>query len=165
MADTLTLRWAEPADYDALGEVMFDAIHNGRSHYSKLQRRAWAPKPRTGDQWEKRLQSQDIILADSDRQAAGFMSLAPRGYVDFAYIRPSFQGSGLFRRLYERIEMRAREKGVARLWTYASLVAEPAFCAVGFSTTKKERVKLSGQTLERFEMEKVLALDIAQTEP
>jgi putative acetyltransferase len=156
MTGKVTIRWATEADYDQLGEVMFDAVRNGRSLYSEAQRMAWTPKPRKGKSWAKRLDDQEIILQEHSSQVNGFMSLAPGGYIDFAYIRPSAQGSGLFRRLYDKIELRAVESKLNRLWVHASLIAQPAFSAMEFVITKTESVELSGQTFERFEMEKLM---------
>lgn len=138
---------------------MFDAVHNGRSLYSAAQREAWIPKPRIGTDWDARLEGQVIVLQEEGGHITGFMSLASQGYVDFAYIRPSAQGSGLFRRLYAHIEGVAISRGERRLWVHASLVAQPAFAAVGFTIVRKECVALSGQVFDRFEMEKVLAVD------
>jgi putative acetyltransferase len=156
MTGNVNIRWATEADYAQLGQVMFDAVRNGRSLYSEAQRTAWAPKPREGKSWAKRLEDQEIILQEHSSQVNGFMSLAPKGYIDFAYIRPSAQGSGLFRQLYDKIELRAVEKKFSRLWLHASLIAQPAFSAMGFVITKTEKVELSGQTFERFEMEKLM---------
>ena len=135
---------------------MFDAVRNGDSPYDEQQRRAWLPAPRAGREWEDRLSSQDIIVAEMDGQAVGFMSLAGEGYIDFAYIRPQAQHSGLFRRMFERIEDRALERGDRRLWVHASLMAQPAFAAVGFATARSESVQLGTERLQRFEMEKPL---------
>jgi putative acetyltransferase len=135
---------------------MFDAVRNGRSGYDERQRRAWMPAVRSGPDWERRLAAQDIVVAEAGGELVGFMSLAAGGYVDFAYIRPAAQGSGLFRRMYERIEQRARERGDALLWVHASPMAQPAFAAVGFAVRHSEAVEIGGETLQRFEMEKRL---------
>ena len=135
---------------------MFDAVRNGDSPYDEQQRRAWLPAPRAGREWEDRLSSQDIIIAEMDGHAVGFMSLAGEGYIDFAYIRPQAQHSGLFRQMFERIEDRALERGDRRLWVHASLMAQPAFAAVGFATVRSESVQLGTEQLQRFEMEKPL---------
>lgn len=135
---------------------MFDAVRNGDSPYDEQQRRAWLPAPQAGREWEDRLSSQDIIIAEMDGQAVGFMSLAGEGYIDFAYIRPQAQHSGLFRQMFERIEDRALERGDRRLWVHASLMAQPAFAAVGFATVRSESVQLGTEQLQRFEMEKPL---------
>jgi len=152
----MTIRLADATDFDELGRVMYDAVHRGRSLYSEAQRKAWVPQPRTGPAWEERLSAQDIFVEDEGDRISGFMSLASNGYVDFAYIRPAAQGTGLFRRLYDAVERRAVDEDQDRLWVHASLVAEPAFSAMGFSVVKKEVVEISGQSFERFEMEKPL---------
>ena len=156
MSDGITLRRAGPADHDVLGAVMYDAVHNGPSRYSEAQRRAWMPEPRRGADWDERLAGQIIVLAEHDGEIAGFMSLEPPDYVDFAYIRPAWQGRGLFRRLYNAIEGIAREDGQTRLTVHASLMAQPAFSAVGFEIVTPETVEIRGETLDRFAMEKRL---------
>ncbi len=149
-------RWAIPDDFDALGQLMFDAVRLSDSPYSDEQRQVWAPQPRKGEVWSKRLNNQDIILAETKTQAAGFMTLKSNGYVDFAYIRPEFQGTGFFRRLYTQIEIKAGQRGIKRLHTHASQMARPAFRAMGFKLLAPQTVHIDGISFERFEMEKFL---------
>ncbi len=157
MNTSLKFRWAAPADYDALGEVMFDAARNGPSRYDEAQRRAWVGAPRSGDDWSARLAAQQVIIAETGGDILGFMSLAANGYLDFAYIRPGAQGTGLFRKMYDRIESAAIANGEARIWVHASLNAQSAFSAVGFDIIREETVTIGDQALDRFEMEKRLA--------
>ena len=151
------MRWAEPKDYAALGELMFDAVHNGPSPYTQAQRAAWMPAPRAGAAWDARLGAQAIVLEEQAGAILGFMSLARQGYIDFAYIRAAARGSGLFKRLYAEIERMARARGEPRLWVHASLAAKPAFAAAGFAIVERESVALGDQMLDRFVMEKRLA--------
>jgi putative acetyltransferase len=88
-------RWASAGDSDVLADIMFDAVRNGESLYSEQQREAWVPARRSGEDWVARLQGQDIVVAEQDGQAVGFASLAEGGYIDFAYIRPKAQHTGL----------------------------------------------------------------------
>ena len=150
--DTITLRTAVPDDYDTLGEVMFDAIHNGPTKYTAAQSKAWAPAPRSGADWAARLQGKTMILAERRETVLGFMSIEPGGYVDFAYIRPSAQGSGLFRRLFNDVLTRAQALGEPELSTHASLMAQPAFEAMGFQIDFHETVEVDGQKLDRARM-------------
>ena len=154
MTSAIDIREAKAEDYDAIADVMFDAVHNGRSKYTEEQRRAWLPQPRSGFNWSERLESQSVLVAIRAGQIVGFMSLAASGYIDFAYIRPSAQGSGVFRLLYESIEKLARKNQETRLWVHASLMAQSAFNAMGFRIMKKETVEIGDQVLDRFEMEK-----------
>ena len=86
----------------------------------------------------------------------GFMTIEPGGYVDFAYIRPSAQGSGLFRRLFAEVMKRAEAAGETELSTHASLMAQPAFAAMGFKIDFHETVEVDGQKLARARMIKTL---------
>ncbi len=154
-ADNILFRWAAPSDFKVLGEVVFDAVRNGASPYSESQRKAWVAAPRDDAAWHEKLGSQHIIVAVEGESIAGFMSLADQGYVDFAFIRPSFQNSGLFRKLYSRIEKLALDEKQRKLWVHASLTAQPGFSAMGFQIVKSEEVQLGDQMLKRFEMEKL----------
>ncbi|XZE35705.1 GNAT family N-acetyltransferase [Pirellulaceae bacterium SH501] len=158
MTTQIAIRRAGADDYGSIADVMFDAVRHGRSNYSEEQRKAWGPHLRTGPDWIARLNSQSIFVAELSGQISGFMSLADNGYIDFAFIRPSAQGTGMFRRLYQAIEDLAIQTGETRLWVHASLMAQPAFTAVGFRTTEKETVEINGQLLQRFAMEKQLGI-------
>jgi len=154
--DAITLRTAKPDDYDALGEIMFDAIHNGPTHYTDDESAAWAPTLRSGAEWANRLQGKTLILAERGAMKLGFMSIEPGGYIDFAYIRPQGQGSGLFRQLFNQVLAHARNAGESQLSTHASLMAQPAFAAMGFEIDFHETVKVGGQKLARAQMTKPL---------
>ncbi|WP_428543132.1 GNAT family N-acetyltransferase [Profundibacter sp.] len=148
------MRWATPADYAELGKVMYDAVRHGSSAYSEAQRQAWVPLPRDGADWHTRLAGQDILVYEDGRQITGFISLTPLGYIDFAYVRPAAQGMGLFRNLYTGIETHAQECGITHLTTHASLMAQPAFAAVGFKVVQHEEVQIRGEVFKRAKMEK-----------
>ena len=156
MSETRLFRVAEPADYDALGALMYDAIHNGPTRYTKAQSLAWTPAPRRGPDWHKRLSQKYVLLAEDAGTVSGFMTLEPGGYLDFAYIRPEAQGTGLFRALFDQLFDRARAAGETEISTHASLMAQPAFTAMGFIVDHHETVEIDGQTLARARMIKPL---------
>lgn len=149
-------RWAERGDYAVLGEIRFDAVRRGPSAYTEAQRAAWVPTPREGPAWTERLAAQDVILVEKLGAAVGFMSLTGDGYVDFAYLRPAARGQGLFRLMLQRIEERARERGIACLRSHVSLNAEDAFTALGFVVRKREEVSIGSERFARSEMRKLL---------
>lgn len=150
-----SIGWATPTDYPALSDVMFDAVRNGPSKYTEAQRAAWVPERRGGPEWEARLGRQVIAVARDADRIVGFMSLEPEGYIDFAYIRPDAQGTGLFRRLFGKIEEYAKTHGETRLWTHASLMAQPAFATVGFVVVEHQAVEIGDQSFKRAMMEKL----------
>jgi len=152
-------RWALAADAEVLADVMFDSVRNGESPYSEAQRAAWVPARPAGEGWAGRLRNQDVLVAEQEGEPVGFMTLAEGGYIDLAFIRPAARGSGLFRQMLSRIVERAEARGEARLWTHASLTAEPAFARHGFVMLGRERVRVRDQELERCEMERRIGED------
>ena len=149
---------ATPTDFDDLGDIVFDAVRNGTSKYTQSQRAAWVPVRRHGEEWAERLEGQVIAIARDEIRATGFMSLAAQGYIDFAFIRPEAQGTGLFRRLFDMIEDKARSQNEPRLWTHASLMAEPAFAAMGFTVIERQIVQIGDEHFKRAMMEKPLTV-------
>ena len=156
MRKTHPLTWATPTDHAELADVMFDAVRNGPSKYTQAQRAAWVPERRRGVEWESRLAAKDIAVGRDGGRIIGFMSIEGGGYIDFAFIRPDAQGSGLFRRLFDMVAERARAANEARLWVHASLMAQPAFAAVGFSVVEHQNVQIGDQIFQRAMMEKPL---------
>ncbi len=150
------LTWATPTDHAELADVMFDAVRNGPSKYTDAQRAAWVPERRRGVEWESRLATKDIAIGRDGILIIGFMSIEDGGYIDFAFIRPDAQGSGLFRRLFDMVQERARAADEPRLWVHASLMAQPAFAAVGFSVVEHQIVQIGDSDFKRALMEKPL---------
>ncbi len=154
MNNEYILSWAQRQDYIAIADVMYDAVRNGPSRYTDAQRRQWMPERRSGDDWDERLDKQEIVIARKNADVVGFMSLDTGGYIDFAYIRPSSQGSGLFRLLFTQIEALSAARGDDRLWVHASLMAQPVFAAMGFNIVERQTVRIGDQEFQRAEMEK-----------
>lgn len=148
--------WATPADYAELADVIFDAVRNGPSLYTQAQRAAWMPERRSGPEWDARLGSKDIAIGRDGARIVGLMSIEPSGYIDFAFIRPEAQGPGLFRALFNMVEARALASDESRLWVHASLMAQPAFAAVGFAVVAHQVVQIGDQDFKRALMEKLL---------
>ncbi|MGO4852573.1 GNAT family N-acetyltransferase [Phaeovulum sp. W22_SRMD_FR3] len=151
------LRRAVAADADGLAQVMFRAIHAAPSPYTKAERAAWLPQPHAGPDWAARLAAQTVVVAQGRAGILGFLSLDTEGYVDLAFILPEARGSGLFRALHSQIEAEAWAAGLPRLYTHASLMAEPAFRACGYRLLEREGVARGDQVLRRALMEKPLA--------
>ena len=152
---------AHEPDWAELAEVMYDAVRNGPSPYTEEQRRAWLPEPHSEEAWQNRLSGQFVVQARAQGRALGFLTLTPQGHVDLAFIRPAAQGQGLFRGLYAAIEAAAVERGLSQLTVDASLAAQPAFAAVGFTILAEETVAIRGQHLRRYHMQKQLVLAIS----
>lgn len=150
------IRTATPSDYDALGAVMFTAIRTGPSPYTDAQRRVWNSAPHAGAGWHAKLAAQFVVIAKTNADLTGFMTMRPDGYLDLAYIVPAARGSGLFRALYAAVEAQAKTLGLHHIWVHASLMAQAPFAAMGFQVVQHEQITRNGETLTRAQMEKWL---------
>lgn len=156
MSESPTIRLASGSEYDALGLLIYDAIHTDNAAYSEAEKTAWMPAPPEGLAWAARLAVQEVWVAEAEGELVGLITLAPEGYIDFAYIVAPYRGSGLFQRLYATLETEARAQNLERLWSHASLMATPALEKRGFRIVRPDPVERDGETLMRFEVEKFL---------
>ena len=158
----ITIRLGEASDWADLALVFHKAVREGAVAYTETQRAAWSPAVKALPDWSLRMTRQNVWVAEADGRAEGFMTLEMNGYLDCAYILPHWQGQGVFRKLYEALEGQACAEGISRLYTHASLHAQPAFGAMGFEVTRPETVNMGAGPdghdvwLPRFAMEKHL---------
>lgn len=152
----MEFRHAKSQDTPALADVFFRAVREGPSPYTQAQRAAWAPRRPDPVKYAARLAPLTVVLAEEVDVITGFMGLAAGGYIDLAFILPEWRGKGIFSTLYRQTEAAARHVGETRLWTHASLVAQPAFQAMGFVVMHHEEVACSVERLSRAKMEKHL---------
>ena len=151
------IRWVDPASVgETIAGIQFRAVREGRSLYSEAQRRAWLPQPHPAEALTTLLADADVALFRRDGEDVGLMTLEAGGYICFAFILPDHQGTGIFRALTEAVEDRARAAAEPMLWTFASLMAQPAFQCMGFSVIHHEELERGGLTLPRARMEKQL---------
>ena len=137
---------ARRSDYCGLGQLMYHTIQRGAFAYSVPERHAWCPKAPRGKRWNRRLDQMQVFVARSPGGLLGFVAIRDDGYIDFAYVRVSAQRRGVFRALMKAV---CAECPNLTLSTHASLHAQPAFAAMGFSVVAHEFVRRSGQRLRR----------------
>lgn len=152
----MDLRWSSETDAPELAAVFYRAVREGPSPYSEDQRRAWVSDVPDARQLWERLAPCHVAVACDAEAVVGFMASDVSGYIDLVFILPEARGRGLFRKLYGMIEAQLRADGVRLLRTHASLLAEPAFAALGFSVIERETVERAGVGLPRAKMEKRL---------
>ena len=154
----MEVRSYRPGDADALGRVFHQAVRNGASaRYDAAQLAAWSPQAPGGARWAERLAYGETVVAEDTDRVLGFMTLNPDGYLDLAFVLPEVMGQGVSDRLYAVLETRARARGVERMTTQASLLAEGFFARHGWVVTRRQEVEINGAVLRNAWMEKDLA--------
>lgn len=147
-------------DVATLAEIFHDAVRIGAApDYTEAERAAWSPARPDPAAFASRLEGQHVLVAqDRDGGIAGFVSLAPDGTLDMAFVRPGRQRQGIADCLYGRIEAHARAEGMTRLRAFASHLLRPLLLARGWSVVRAGRVRRNGVELENWLMEKDLGL-------
>ena len=157
MAEQINIRAGRSADWDGLANVFHRAVSEGAGHYTAEQRAVWSPASKAGPDWSVRMERQSVMLAETGQDGpVGFLTCELNGYFDCAYILKSHQGHGLFSKLYAPLEAEHRARSLKRLHVHASLHAQPAFAAKGFTIVRPETVKMATVWMPRFLMEKQL---------
>ena len=156
----MEVRSFQQADAGPLGVVFHRAVREGASHrYDPAQVAAWAPEVSSGPGWEARLSEADTVVAVEGDDRLGFMNVDDNGYLDLAFVLPERMGQGVSDLLYAVLECRARARGIERLTTQASLLAEPFFARHGWRIVRRQEVEMGGVVLKNAWMEKPLRSD------
>lgn len=152
----LTLRPYVTTDCDATAEIFLRAIREVASRdYTPEQIDAWA-KVEDRQAWDERRSSRPTWIAEIENLPIGFADLEADGHLDMMFVHPDYQGIGAAGLLLQRIEAAAREQGLKRIFTEASLTARPFFERHGFTVLAQQSVEKRGQSLTNFRMEKRL---------
>jgi putative acetyltransferase len=155
---TIDIRPYRAADAAELVQLFRSAVRAiPRSDYSQAQLAAWAPDEIDVARFAQRCAAKSTWIADCGGNIAGFSDLEGDGHVDMLYVHPAFQRRGVARALLSHIEGVARERGLARLYTEASITARPAFEARGFVVLAAQIVARRGEDFTNYRMEKPLS--------
>jgi putative acetyltransferase len=122
--------------------------------YSEAQRRAWAPDEMDAAEWAARRAQGQTWVAEQSGSPAGFIDLERDGRIGMLFVHPSHQRRGVASALLAHLETAARQRGLRRLHTEASVTARPFFARHGFRTLAPQTVPLRGERLLNYRMEK-----------
>ncbi|WP_132589660.1 GNAT family N-acetyltransferase [Rhizobium sp. BK068] len=140
-----------PSDADATADIFLCAIREVAARdYSPGQINAWARiDDRAGG--AIRRGSRPTWMAELASKPVGFTDLVPDGYLDMMFVHPEYQGLGVASLLLDQVEQKARELGLDRIHTEASITARPFFERRGFRVLKGQQVEKRGETLSNLE--------------
>jgi putative acetyltransferase len=144
-------------DIEAMMNVFRDSVRFVASRdYTPEQVMAWAPDVMDREAWAPRYTNQHTWIAELDRTPVGFAVLEPDGHLDKMYVHSAYQRRGVAAALLERIEIVAREIGLIRLYTEASITGRPFFERLGFNVIAPQTIQYNGQHFINFQMQKPL---------
>ena len=151
-----TIRPYEMNDAEMCHRVFFNAVRMGAaSHYSEIERAAWAPCPTMPATWPDKLGSHITYVAQVS-DIIGFITLGVDGYLDLAFVAPGYMGQGIGKTLYHAVLQDERAIGLTELTTEASHLARPFFESLGWKVKSEQQVERRGVLLTNFCMYKNL---------
>lgn len=151
----MTVRRYRDDDLESVVVLFTDTVHQVNIRdYSSEQVAAWAPQPPDLTRWRQRVARLTLWVAESDSRIIGFCGLGAGGHVDLLYVHYRFQRRGVARRLYQQMEAEARQCGIGRLLTEASITARRFFESMGFSVFHEQHVEFQGVVFQIYRMEK-----------
>lgn len=148
------LRGYVTEDLDAVIEVFQRAIREVASRdydaaqiaaWSKVDKRSWRPWRLTRPTW----------VAVLGEKIIGFSDLETDGHLDMMFVHPGHQRAGVASLLLSQVERAAREQGLERIFTEASITARPFFESRCFDLEAQQEVTKRGETFINYRMFKM----------
>lgn len=144
-------------DAAAIVALFRDTIRRiNRKDYSAEQVRAWAPDEIDVASWAEKLTERYSIVVETNGIIMGFGDIEDDGHLGHLYVHADHQACGVGRLLMTDLEAEARRRGIARLFTEASITARPFFEHCGFSLLAQQVVVCRGVEFVNFRMDKHL---------
>jgi putative acetyltransferase len=149
-----------PEDGERLGIIFYRSVREaGRRAYNREQVEAWAVSVPPAEFYQKKAVDGRALLVtvdDSDKPVA-YGDIEPSGHIDHLFCHPEAIGTGAASKLYDRLEVQARDWSLARLFVEASEVARPFFERKGFTMLRRNDFIMRGVLMHHYWMEKLLS--------
>ena len=156
----MQLREYRPNDAAAMAAIFYRSVREVASRcYSQAQIEAWAPGLVDPSVWHSNRTAEGritiVAVDDADRPIA-YGDMETNGHLDHLYSSPEALGKGAASAIYNRLELHAKELGLARLYVEASECALSFFERKGYIKIRKNEFSLRGVLIHNYSMEKLL---------
>ena len=151
----MKLREYKPSDCAFMAKLFYDTVHTvNAKDYTNEQLDAWATGSVDLKAWNLSFAAHNTLIAEIDGKIAGFADMDKTGCLDKLYIHKEYQRRGIAAALVNELERRARQAGLSRFETYASITAKPFFEKQGYLVETKNEVMRNGIILVNYKMTK-----------
>jgi putative acetyltransferase len=153
----VALRPYVPADARRCAEIFRLSIEElAAEDYNAEQREAWASRADDEKAFGAQLAGSLTLLAVIDGAVVGFASLKGADSIDMLFVDPEVARRGVGRALIDALTRLAQARGAKRLTVEASEAARPLFERQGFTSQKRNLVRVGDQWLANTTMTKTL---------
>ncbi|MEG5140338.1 MULTISPECIES: GNAT family N-acetyltransferase [unclassified Microcoleus] len=151
----MKIRTYEISDTEKIVKLFYDTVHEVNIRdYTTAQVNAWTPADTDIEIWMQSLSSKFTFVAEEGDTIAGFGELETNGHIDRFYCHKDFQRQGVGKLILTRIESKAQDLGLKKLFAEASITARAFFESQGFIVMRKQEVERREQKFINFVMEK-----------
>ena len=153
----MNLKQITKKDQLDLKKIYFDSIISiDERIYNNEQKIAWASQA-----WDNKIfdltikEGQGWLINDKKKKIA-FASRYPNNRIALLYCKGDSQRKGYGTKLLHKLEKDAKEDGLPRLSTEASLISYKLFLRNNWEIIRKEKIIIKNITFERYKMIKTL---------
>ena len=156
----MRVRPFQESDAPVLARIFFTAVREiAGAHYTHEQILAWAPEPPSPERFSEKANDGRILLVavDENEVPIAYGDLEPNGHIDHLYCLPAHSRTGVAASVYEKLEIAARDAGMARLYVEASEPARRFFEKHGFVVDASNDFKINAVAIHNWRMSKQLS--------
>ena len=146
----MEIREYREEDQAEILSLFYETVHTvNAKDYNEKQLDAWAPQDNDYEHLNAALRNNLTLIAIEDGKITGFADIDENGYLDHLFVHKDYQRRGIASALCSRME-----EGFKRIETHASITARPFFEKRGYVVVKAQDVKIRGEILRNYVMEK-----------
>ena len=146
-------------DLDKVMTLFYDTVHHiCEKDYSPEQLDAWAPENLDKKAWRKSLATNICFVAECKKEIIGFGDLKPGGgEINRLYTHKDYQGLGVAKTIYTKLEKAALKRKQPLLQVESSLTGKAFYQKQGFICRDVLPSYMDDQVFFNYLMEKELA--------
>jgi putative acetyltransferase len=157
MNPNYSLRAGQPADLLELQQLFVSTIRAVcSSDYNESQIDAWVSSVENEQRWIDMISNQYVFVALDNGIIIGFGTLDHGSHIDMFYVHKDYQGQGIAKSIYRKLELEAIRQNSTSLSADVSKTARAFFEKMGFSVMTEQTIHRKSVTLTNYKMTKLL---------
>lgn len=157
MNASIILRHAVPEDLKDLQTLFVETVNEVcRDDYNDEQRSVWTAASRNEARWLEKIKNQYFLVALYNDKVLGFGSLENGDYLDFMYVHKDYQRQGIADKIFQSLELQARQHNTRILRSDVSKTARLFFERQGFAVVEPQTRTIDSVEIMNFKMQKLL---------
>ncbi len=150
-------RKATISDLNEIQELFVQTIQSVCiNDYNPDQINAWVSGVKITERWVDVIEKQFVLLAIIEEQIVGYGTLKDNNYIDFFFIHKDFQRQGIAQKIFNELELEAKNHHTKIITSDVSITAKGFFVKNGFFVKTEQKNMVKGVEIINYKMEKEL---------